>query len=475
MNHIHIKRGILMVLVFILFLGTIIPSAMPVDALQSRISNFSDSYQLCGYGAEDMIAIAMAQLGKTGSQLGYTEEWCCNFVSDCAILAGQTDAIPAFAYCYGLYNAIISAGGKRTTSSPKPGDICFINWDGGSSLRHVEIVYKVEDGMVYTIGGNSGGGYNLYKRSVFLHDPLASKYIVTIVRPNYQVLDTSYITKCSVYPTYCNIRVTTATSLMSQPCAAETDSESAVMASSAASEEFTVRSVVSNTLGQLWYAVEQDGEDLYLKASDTQYIGPAEDLMSVSGVNPPEKLTVGESFSLKGTVKSSVLPLRGVYARVYSGEEIVTSAEDVLNATSYNLRTGSVNRDLKFGSLDAGEYTFVIGGTLTGYYAGEDGSLQRLTVSRQLHNSSFVVDEYICSYTYRGYLAEHPHYGRYKCDVCGDIYTDKSETNYYKDCEICNPKPEEKAPVPLPEDNHLTQGICFHSFLATCSLCAPEE
>ena len=152
---------------------------------QSRTSGFLKNYTLTGDGASDMVAIALAQEGRKGSQFGYTEEWCANFVSDCAILAGQSEAIPQYGGVSGLYDRIIKAGGKVTTSSPKVGDICFINWNGGTSMGHVEIVYQVSGSKVYTIGGNSGSGSSLSTRLVKKHAPLSSSYIVKIVRPAY--------------------------------------------------------------------------------------------------------------------------------------------------------------------------------------------------------------------------------------------------------------------------------------------------
>ena len=41
---------------------------------------------------------------------------------------------------------------------PRPGDIIFFDWDDGGqdgSSDHVGIVEKVENGMVYTVEGNS--------------------------------------------------------------------------------------------------------------------------------------------------------------------------------------------------------------------------------------------------------------------------------------------------------------------------------
>ena len=36
-----------------------------------------------------------------------------------------------------------------------PGDIIFFDWDGDNLADHVGIVEKAEDGIIYTIEGNS--------------------------------------------------------------------------------------------------------------------------------------------------------------------------------------------------------------------------------------------------------------------------------------------------------------------------------
>lgn len=101
----------------------------PVKAwAQSMSGNFSTNYTLTGDGASDMVAIAKAQVGKSQSNLGYTEAWCADFVSDCAKLAGQSKAVPFNANCQNLYNAVVNAGGSVVTS-PKKGDLVFYNWD----------------------------------------------------------------------------------------------------------------------------------------------------------------------------------------------------------------------------------------------------------------------------------------------------------------------------------------------------------
>lgn len=120
-----------------------------------------------------------------GKDFGYDDQWCAYFVSDCARIAGETGAIPAHGTCTYLYQNILSAGGTVSTQDPQPGDICFINWKGGSRMSHVEIVYQVENDMVYTIGGNSGSESHYSTRCVKRHDPIDPACILAILRPNY--------------------------------------------------------------------------------------------------------------------------------------------------------------------------------------------------------------------------------------------------------------------------------------------------
>lgn len=159
---------------------------LDVSATQSRTENFNKNFSLSGSGSDDIVSVAAAQLGKTGSQLGYSEQWCADFVSDCAILANQSSAIPASGYCPTLRQNILNAGGYYVDkNSAKKGDIVFY---GNNGADHVEIVYAASNGNVSTYGGNSGSGSSLYSRSVRQH-PTQSQSIAYIVRPKYSAIN----------------------------------------------------------------------------------------------------------------------------------------------------------------------------------------------------------------------------------------------------------------------------------------------
>lgn len=166
-----------------LAIGLIMSSNISVYATQNRVSNYSRSFSLCGNGADDIVSVAMAQIGKTGSQLGYSEEWCADFVSDCAELANQATVIPRNGYCPNLQNAILNAGGYQVSvSSAQKGDIAFYGTNGAS---HVEIIYANSNGRISSIGGNSGSASNCYSRSVRNHT-YQTMTITKILRPNYR-------------------------------------------------------------------------------------------------------------------------------------------------------------------------------------------------------------------------------------------------------------------------------------------------
>ena len=165
------------------FLGNLTDEDVNEVGRVNGTNNFNTNYSLTGNGAEDIVRVALAQNGRTGGQLGYSaEEWCADFVMDCAIKAGQTDAIPniaANANCNNLKNSILSHGGVSSINAPARGDICF--WPNGT---HVGIVVNVSGNTIYTIEGNTENSNNSLSK-VNQHT-LNKSVFSNIVRPKYQ-------------------------------------------------------------------------------------------------------------------------------------------------------------------------------------------------------------------------------------------------------------------------------------------------
>ena len=126
-----------------------------------------------GTGDGEIVTVALSQIGNVGgapywSWYGFNSrvEWCACFVSWCANECGYIDAgvIPKFAGCVWGVEWFRDRGLWQDNSyEPRPGDIIFFDWDNkGSSgpqdgqSAHVGIVEKCENGIFYTIEGNSG-------------------------------------------------------------------------------------------------------------------------------------------------------------------------------------------------------------------------------------------------------------------------------------------------------------------------------
>ncbi|MBS5322335.1 MAG: lysozyme family protein [Lachnospiraceae bacterium] len=119
-----------------------------------------------GIGNQAIVQVALSQEGNAGGQpywswYGFNkrEEWCACFVSWCADQCGyiESGVIPKFAKCTVGAEWFQSHGQWQDGSYvPKAGDIIFFIWSGDTETNHVGIVERVENGVVYTVEGNSG-------------------------------------------------------------------------------------------------------------------------------------------------------------------------------------------------------------------------------------------------------------------------------------------------------------------------------
>ena len=118
-----------------------------------------------GDGNAAMVAVAQSQLGNVGGAtywswwgLDYRVEWCAMFVSWCADQCGYIDAgvLPKMEGVRPFIDWFRERGQWQDRDyEPIPGDIIFFDWEGDGLADHVGIVEKCEDGLVYTIEGNS--------------------------------------------------------------------------------------------------------------------------------------------------------------------------------------------------------------------------------------------------------------------------------------------------------------------------------
>lgn len=117
-------------------------------------------------GGDAIVDVALSQVGNVGgktywSWYGFTNhvEWCACFVSWCADQCGYLDsgAYPKFSGCVMGMQWFQQRGlWLDRSAEPAPGMLIFFDWSPQNGVPdHVGIVERVENGMVYTVEGNS--------------------------------------------------------------------------------------------------------------------------------------------------------------------------------------------------------------------------------------------------------------------------------------------------------------------------------
>lgn len=117
-------------------------------------------------GNQAIVEVALTQLGNEGGQPYWSwygfdgrVEWCACFVSWCADQCGYLDSgiVSKFAGCVDGANWFKGNGQWQDRNyEPTAGTIIFFDWENDGETDHVGIVEKCENGVVYTVEGNSG-------------------------------------------------------------------------------------------------------------------------------------------------------------------------------------------------------------------------------------------------------------------------------------------------------------------------------
>ena len=142
------------------------------------------------YSDDQIVTVALTQIGNVGGDpywswygFGSRVEWCACFVSWCANECGYIDTgvIPKYAGCVNGVQWFKDRGQWIDGSAePVAGMIIFFDWDspdGESGPQdglsdHTGIVQKVENGIVYTVEGNSGDSVRQKQYSVGYYEIL---------------------------------------------------------------------------------------------------------------------------------------------------------------------------------------------------------------------------------------------------------------------------------------------------------------
>lgn len=135
---------------------------IPLCAAAAVLGNDDDSEVTA---SNALVAIAQSQIGNEGGETywrwyGFVSrvDWCAIFVSWCADQAEmlERENLPKYAVCdEGIRWFIKQGKWYNRKIEPKAGMIIFFDWDDDGVSEHTGIVEKCEDGLVYTIEGNS--------------------------------------------------------------------------------------------------------------------------------------------------------------------------------------------------------------------------------------------------------------------------------------------------------------------------------
>ena len=135
------------------------------ELLSDEYSDLWASLSVPGGGSDDIVAVALSQVGNVGGQpywswYGFSSrvEWCACFVSWCSEQCGyiESGSMPKFSYCPTGVEWFRSRGlWADRNSIPPAGSVIFFDWGGDGVADHVGIVESCDGSTVYTIEGNA--------------------------------------------------------------------------------------------------------------------------------------------------------------------------------------------------------------------------------------------------------------------------------------------------------------------------------
>ena len=135
------------------------------ELLSDEYSDLWASLSVPGVGSDDIVAVALSQVGNVGGQpywswYGFSSrvEWCACFVSWCGEQCGyiESGVMPKHSYCPTGVEWFRSRGQWQDRNSiPAPGTIIYFDWGGDGVADHVGIVESCDGSTVYTIEGNA--------------------------------------------------------------------------------------------------------------------------------------------------------------------------------------------------------------------------------------------------------------------------------------------------------------------------------
>lgn len=270
----------------------------------------------------------------------------------------------------------------------KPGDIIRSN-------GHSVYVTDVEGSTITYADCNYNGNCNI--RWGVTRDVSAFRNYFSYVRSAPFALTSGYLTQCERFSSLGTVTVTEETAVWTSPCTGEVYADSVQSGTLPAGEKIAVSALYRNSLGEFWYKVSYNGMVCYLFAGNTLDFQSSANTISITNVTAPVNTEYKGGFGIKGLIQADGMLLTDVETYIYPGMDMLgeycaVSRETALNVISYQLSGSTVDKNLKFGALEKGTYTYVIRATAINYYA-DLGELSTWSITETLHRNIFVVSE----------------------------------------------------------------------------------
>ncbi len=185
--------------------------------------------------------------------------------------------------------------------------------------------------------------------------------------PDKNKSDTSYLSKCTYYPSNLNVTTTQSCNLRQYP-----STDYSILTTLPSGANVHITGLYKNAYGNYWYQAEYGGKTGYI---DSNYVTINEYLYSDIAIANPKmasNLAVGKGFYIEGELSSIYNQLSTVNAKIYAGENTLATptlkSSYNVNKKDYNLYKSNVDYGLNFGLLSEGYYTYEVSADVKNYY-----------------------------------------------------------------------------------------------------------
>ena len=188
----------------LLLVAVMIFSVVPV--IETDAGAYAAAYELpklTGNQAQDVVNIAISQLGYTESSSGTVYGWCAMFACWCANQAGAGANITYDKNSAKVSNFVnyLKNNGKVETSfasNPRPGDFIFFGNNGSASHVAIVIEYDSSTNVVTFIGGNQSNKVKKTTATWSKNGLYGKQYVMGYARPNYKTVEKTQAPKVTV-------------------------------------------------------------------------------------------------------------------------------------------------------------------------------------------------------------------------------------------------------------------------------------